>query len=289
MTNWFEQFDERYEGLINAEIIEDSLNVSSGSRLTTFLLTIPRIILPEITRHRVYSFSIASSRAIPTASFLKSVKENPFIPKLWLQHNKGMQSFKLAFEKEAWWGNFWWNLAIKANLFFANQLLKSNISKQYSNRILEPFEYIKVLMTGTTWHNFFELRDDSAAQFEIQVVARKMKSSLLQSTPKQLSYGGWHIPFLTKEELETLMLHEKRMVSAARCARTSYLLPDKSMKSNLEADIKLYERLVSSSHWSPLEHIAQSVHSVLDENIPVSNFDNSWAQFRKLVEKYEAT
>jgi hypothetical protein len=46
----------------------------------------------------------------------------------------------------------------------------------------------------------------------------------------------------------------ERKVSAARCARVSYLTHDG--KRDIEADLTLYDRLVEGGHWSPLEHVA---------------------------------
>ena len=49
---------------ISAEIVADSLD-SRGNRLTSFLITMPRIILSEINTHRMLSKNTSSSRAIP--------------------------------------------------------------------------------------------------------------------------------------------------------------------------------------------------------------------------------
>lgn len=49
---------------ISARIIADSLN-EHGNRLTTFILTFPRIVLAEFNTHRMISKNSASSRAIP--------------------------------------------------------------------------------------------------------------------------------------------------------------------------------------------------------------------------------
>ena len=50
--------------MIGAEIIADSRN-EFGNRITTFVLTFPRIILAELNTHRMFSRNSASSRAIP--------------------------------------------------------------------------------------------------------------------------------------------------------------------------------------------------------------------------------
>ena len=57
---------------IKAEIIADSVN-TLGDRLTTFVVTFPRIILAEVNTHRAFSRNSASSRAIP---FKKNVRRS---------------------------------------------------------------------------------------------------------------------------------------------------------------------------------------------------------------------
>ena len=49
---------------IKAVIAADSINVK-GKRITTFIVTMPRIVLAELNTHRVFSRNSASSRAIP--------------------------------------------------------------------------------------------------------------------------------------------------------------------------------------------------------------------------------
>ena len=85
--------------MFKAEIIADSKN-KIGNRITTFVVTFPRIILAEFNTHRMLSKNSASSRAIPFQKMLKSVKENPFIPLKWMKDHLGMQGnefFTVAF------------------------------------------------------------------------------------------------------------------------------------------------------------------------------------------------
>lgn len=50
--------------MIKAEIIADSIN-QYGNRITSFVITFPRIVLAEFNTHRALSRNSASSRAIP--------------------------------------------------------------------------------------------------------------------------------------------------------------------------------------------------------------------------------
>jgi len=68
--------------MFQCKIIADSKS-PQGERLTTFLVTYPRIIHAEMCRHRMFSRNTASSRAIPFKKMAKDVEENPFIPIAW--------------------------------------------------------------------------------------------------------------------------------------------------------------------------------------------------------------
>ena len=67
---------------ISATIVADSVN-QQGDRLTSLLITFPRILLSEINTHRMLSKNTSSSRAIPFKKMVEAVQENPFIPIAW--------------------------------------------------------------------------------------------------------------------------------------------------------------------------------------------------------------
>jgi len=83
--------------MITAKVIADSSITHKGGcsdstfRLTTMVVTFPRIILAEFNTHRMFSRNSASSRAIPFHKMLKSVMENPFIPMAFQKDHPGMQ------------------------------------------------------------------------------------------------------------------------------------------------------------------------------------------------------
>jgi thymidylate synthase ThyX len=133
--------------------------------------------------------------------------------------------------------------------------------KQVANRILEPFQFISVIVTTTEWDNFFQLRDHEDAQPEIRELAIQMKQALAASTPKRLNYGEWHLPYVSQEERRYYATDSLRKLSAARCARVSYLTHD-GREPNPEEDFKLFDRLVGSVplHASPIEHQATPDH-----------------------------
>ena len=67
---------------ISATIVADSLT-PYGDRITTMLVTFPRIILAEVNTHRMLSKNTSSSRAIPFKKMVEAVQSDPFIPIAW--------------------------------------------------------------------------------------------------------------------------------------------------------------------------------------------------------------
>ena len=145
--------------MYKCEILADSVS-PQGDRLTTFLVTYPRIIHAEMCRHRMLSRNTASSRAIPFEKMVKDVQENPFIPIAWQKSHKGMQGSEYVSEVLS--NNNCKNSWLKARdnaVQVANSLNKDcEVTKQLCNRLLEPFVWTTELVSGTEWENFFELR-----------------------------------------------------------------------------------------------------------------------------------
>lgn len=143
---------------ISAEIVADSIN-SNGNRITTFLLTYPRFIHGEIMTHRLFSRNSASSRAIPFEKMLKMVEEDPFIPIVWQKDHKGMQGTEYITEpQELEMVKAAWLFAKDDAVDQAIGLNKQDVTKQLCNRLLEPYMWHTVLVTSTSYENFFELR-----------------------------------------------------------------------------------------------------------------------------------
>lgn len=84
---------------ISAKVVADSVS-PHGHRITSMLLTFPRIILAEFNTHRVFSRNTASSRAIPFKKMLQSIKEDPFIPIEWQVDHSGMQGKEYLSKEE---------------------------------------------------------------------------------------------------------------------------------------------------------------------------------------------
>ncbi len=145
--------------MITSKIVADSID-KRGNRITTVLVTLPRIILAEMMTHRMFSRNASSSRAVPVDKMIKAVRENTFCPFEFQKSHKGMQGseyFTGAEKQEC--VNLWLESAELA-LQQAEKMKAKGISKQIINRILEPYQYYTMLITGSRegWDNFFNLR-----------------------------------------------------------------------------------------------------------------------------------
>lgn len=239
------------------KVIEKSKADVSGVELTTFQLKYPRFIHSEFMTHRVFSRNASSSRAIPVEKMLEQVRKDPAMPIHWGQNQPGMQAkVELPMEamlqaKEAW------KTAAEMASYYAAQMHKAGAHKQIVNRILEPFQWISVIVTATEWDNFYALRDHADAQPEIAHLAGMMKYATSLVEPKLVRMGEWHLPYVGEDERALYREDILVKLSAARCARVSYLTHD-GQAPDVFKDIALYDRLVGSTpiHASPVEHQA---------------------------------
>ena len=285
-------------GGISAAVIEHSLHPSEqGKPLITIQLRYPRFIHSEFMTHRVFSRNASSSRSIPVAKMIEQVRNEPAMPIHFGKNQPGMQaSVELSDEIDQNLGtserqyvkNLWVHAAQQV-ASVAESMQKVGVHKQVANRILEPFQFISVIVTATEWDNFFELRDHPDAQPEIKELARVMKLAIAESKPRLLHYGEWHLPYVTEQERKYYNVESCKQISAARCARVSYLTHD-GKEPDVGKDFDLFDRLVSSKplHASPIEHQASP-----DPYLDFGGFSHpelwgnlrTWVQFRKMWER----
>jgi len=335
---------------ISANIVADSISIH-GDRVTTFLLTFPRFILPELNTHRMFSRNSASSRAIPFEKMVKMVEEDPFIPIAWQKDHKGMQGTEYITDENAikclnsmWLDGKEQAIHTAKNLYrgaykmvadrdvdgnllrglVSEDIPDTGVTKQICNRLLEPYMWTTMLITGSEegWKNFFKLRcpqyyitdnqkepyakswkelllyhsDDKYAQviknnqenilfklkhnngkaeIHMMTLAESIYDSMVNSTPKQLKPGEWHIPF--GDNIQESGLHGtvwtklispkkkdlefcKVKIATARCARLSYMTFDGEI--DYEKDLKLYDTLLKSHHMSPFEHCCRAMTDI---------------------------
>ena len=262
----------------NAVILKDS-KAPSGSRLVSFEVTFPRIVLAEFNTHKMISKNSASSRAIPVNKIIERVEQGPFIPIHWGKNQKGMQAEVELTQEEQEEAKIAWLEAKDQAVASAKKLLEIGVHKQITNRLMEPFMWHTVIATATEWENFFGLRTHKDAQPEIRKIALMMEELYRASTPKELKVFEYHLPLVNDyDELikDGYTEDEICKISAGRCARVSYLTHNGTRDP--KADIDLCEKLKSSAHLSPFEHIAMASNM----NIQSGNL-TGWVQYRKSI------
>lgn len=291
---------------IKATMLADSVS-PEGVRLMTMEIEYPRLILAEFNTHRDKSRNSFSSRAVP---FEKMIQQLTGRPVRFGANQAGMQDKGEDFNAEitvpswdeAMDGGYFqpglfvessttlspedaWEEAKDQAIVMAKAFKDAGYHKQVYNRLLEPFQMMKTIVSGTEWSNFFWLRDDLAADPTLAELARCMREVKEASKPDLLQPGEWHLPyvdyfrrhtgeegddawgpqewFLRAEEPKTkfglgiatpLTLEQAIKVSCARCAAVSY----RNEGYGVEKSVELYERLVGSDkkHASALEHCA---------------------------------
>lgn len=270
---------------ISAKVVADS--VHSGHRLTTLELEYPRSIHAQLLTHRVFSRNSQSSRAIPVSKMIEKIDPSDggqmVTPLKWQLNQPGMRAGSLMpVEREMVARQIWFGIG-GAAISAARSLEVLGAPKQTINRLLEPFSTITTLVSSTTWDNFFLLRIHKDTQPEMVALARAMKKAIDTSEPEQLTKNQWHTPYveydnswLPHHPLDMGLVPRELLVSAARCARVSYLNHGGGQEE--EKDVALALRLAENWHFSPLEHVA-----IPGERAKPSNFQG-WTQFRKLTE-----
>lgn len=286
--------------MYNAVVLADSIN--QGVRLTTLQITFPRFILAELNTHRTFSRSSASSRAIPIKKRIEEVMENPFVPEYWGVNQKGMQAYTALEDQAVTMAEGEWLSARDSAVQHAKRLNSLNIHKQTVARVLEPYLWHTAIVTATEWENFFALRISPEAQPEFRRIAELMRDAMNDSAPRELDIGEWHLPFIDEDDKiavravvpdEDVAMYLAR-ISAARCARVSYLTHDG--RRDHQEDLNLARRLLASGHMSPFEHTAMATiaelyhpHEYIQNGehfkLPnfIGNFRAPWMQYRKML------
>lgn len=289
--------------MIKATIIQDSIS-QQGVRITTFELEYPRFIHAEFMTHRMFSRNCASSRAIPIAKMHEQILNNMAMPVEWGKNQAGMQAKELMNNDEVGIAQYAWRVAAKHAVSASQSLANLGLHKQIANRVTEPFQVMKTVVTATEWDNWFTLRNHEDAQPEIRELAKAMDLAMSWSKPIELRHGQWHVPYVTRVAAEgqvyyldsndtPLDLHSAKVISASCCAQVSYRKSDDS----LEKAQMIFDKLINSkpAHASPVEHQATPMPSLMARNfIPgVTHMDYTgqnwsgnflgWIQHRQLI------
>lgn len=269
---------------ITAKVVCDSVS-EQGVRLTTFEIEYPRFIHGELMTHRMLSKNSSSSRAIPIQKMLDQIESNMAIPVYWGKNKSGMQAVEEVEGLEKVMSQLEWENAYYKVKYSVKWMAETpKLHKQVPNRLTEPFQMMKVVITGTDWENFFNLRIHPDAQPEICMLAYKMFQAMQESSPNTLRAGEWHLPYVEISQNQYDLndtyyfvwdkdvsgtetdgyKYEQRVsreeaikISAASCAAVSY----RTESMTLEKADKIFDMLINSEviHASPFEHLATPI------------------------------
>lgn len=260
---------------ISAKVIQDSVG-PSGKRITTYELENVRFTHAEFLTHRLFSRNSASSRAIPIQTMIALIEKHPAMPIHWGKNQPGMQANEelSPIRKKA--AKKIWLLAMKAAVKFSRGMHRIGVHKQIANRLTEPFQYMKVVMTTTEDANWFWLRDHPDAQPEIKELAIQMQIAKDNSVPMEIYDGEWHLPYVNRRRIGSQLeyytddgvaigLDDAKAISASCCAQVSYRKSDDS----LEKAKMVFDRLINSEpvHASPVEHQATPIQETVDDHV----------------------
>ncbi len=265
------------KGGISAKIVADSIN-SDGNRITTYELEYHRYIHGEVMTHRLFSRNAMSSRAIPISKMIDQVESSSAVPIHWGAKQAGMQASTECDNTvldncgEPFSREDWWKFAMEEAIVNAEAFDEAGYHKQIVNRLIEPFQMMKIVLTATEFENFFWLRCDKDAQPEIQELAHLMFECREESEPELLKTGEWHTPYVEHLDrpdgsegiayatfdtgVERYLTEEEAIaISSSCCAQVSY----RNIDNSFEKAMKVYERLGvggNKIHASPFEHVA---------------------------------
>lgn len=278
--------------MITAKIIADSISLG-GHRITTYELVYPRYVHAELMTHRVFSRNAASSRAIPVEAMIKLVEDDTVMP-IWTQEQKGMQGNKITNGAAINALNTVWLQGASAAVITAQSLTNLGAHKQNANRVLEPYQHIKVIVTATNYYNWFNLRYHKDAQPEIEQLATRMAAEMYTSKPEKVIAHGWHLPYVSEGTYQDCLREANRIngiakehvisgtniakqVSASCCAQVSY----RKLDDSIEKALSIYKRLVGGEplHASPFEHQATPCQIGSEKG----NL-TGWMQYRREIE-----
>ena len=276
------------ETSISAKVICDSIS-EQGIRLTTFEIEYPRIVMSEFNTMRAISKNSSSSRAIPVSKMLQHTKNINLRPIYFGSKKSGMQAGEEIIGEDLEYAHAVWDSALASAIGQAELLDDCGVAKEVCNRLVEPFQLVKVVCTATDWDNFFNLRLHPDADPNICMLAYKMYKVMQESKPIELKTGEWHLPYVNvgwngkgemcyaDEVFDVIDLEDAIKLSAASCASVSY----RTEGMTLEKADKIFDMLIKAEviHASPFEHLATPIEEKdFSFDIP---FDGSEVSYRE--------
>ena len=248
-------------------VLKKSMSSKTKTVMKSFEIEYPRFILAELNTHRMASKNSSSSRAIPFSSLLEFILANPAMPCYWGKNKSGMKAEEELSTLEVESSKGVWLATLESVASHARVLNGMKLHKQTINRLLEPWQTMKTVISGTEWANLYWLRDHVDAQPEFQDLAHTMHIADAETESEILEPGQWHLPYIEfdnglyrDESGKIITLEQAKIISSSCCAQVSYRKNDPSEE---KAD-KIYKQLIESEpcHASPVEHQATPMLNV---------------------------
>lgn len=295
---------------IYAKVLKHSIS-PQGINLLTFEVSYPRIVLAELNTHGMICKNSSSSRAIPFEKMAQSLTGRPVrfganqagmqdkgeeydaqVNILDYEHDGGptdgtmMAVFYTTPPDEAW------RIAQERALELSEAFYKAGYHKQVYNRLTEPFQMMKTVLTATEYANFFWLRDHDAADPSLRELARCMHEAAKMSKPMLLLPGEWHLPYLMSHRriqddvLEYSIFSEEEgcqlvipledaiKVSTARCGAVSF----RNIDYGVEKSRSVCDKLVGDlrKHGSAFQHQGTPMQALQCETEDSSCVNDPW-------------
>ena len=271
----------------SASLIQASYYVRDGKKypIITMEIEYPRIIHSEFMTHRLFSRNSASSRAIPVAKVNERVLADPAMPVRFGKNQAGMQDYgdghvvlvkhprkvhPVTKHPSMLSPDWAWRDAAEDAVLWSKAFADAGYHKQVCNRLTEPFQWMKVVVTATNWDNFFWLRCHKDADPTMKDLADKMLVVYNEALENamELEAGEWHVPYVERKrdkdgklcyyvEDKEVGVEVAKQVSTSCCAQVSYRLLDSSTDkaSSIFSKFADAERV----HASPFEHQASPI------------------------------
>ena len=277
---------------IKAEIVAHSRNIETGDELITYRLTYPRIILAQVNTYKSLVKITASSRAQPFNKVVEVIENDPFIPMAYQKTHKGMQGTEYFTDGgEIRERDLEWLTARDKAVEQAKKLNNLGVTKQLTNRLLEPYMWVTQLVTGTreAYEHLFNQRcpeyeiggvkgrskkemgldlsdeewltcNKGHAEIHFMDLAEKMYDALRDSEPKELKPGELHIPYLdTPLMTPDLFPEDVIKYSCGLTAHTSYTTIGDGTKMTIEKARGLFDHCLENGHYSVFEMIGRAM------------------------------
>jgi hypothetical protein len=240
-------------------VVGDSAN-SKGIRLTTLLGKVP---LPIATRlacwgRAAITFNPSASNALQQTLDAATQVE---YPTLAFPGSDPAKATALAHELRS------------LSLTYVKALDSLKVPPEVPMSLLSPYLPVSILLTSSHLESF--VRNPLSTGFSresMESLSGAICSALCQSTPVELEDGGWHLPFLSSEEKESLPPEKALALSVSRCY---------SLGSDSTLGVQATAESVTRPFPEAIDHIAVAGRNTIAECNP---YGEGWGIFRPLLE-----